>query len=268
MATAVLQLEMHRAGVGPATLIPLPSGTVLLPHASASLNAHMRIAAQCKPFTGRAVVFCWDDSCAISYALLGRIPRTWFWGGAREANGLTERAQHYGPIGFALTRLLAWTTGRLRKPARAEQVAGVLAAALGVDPSDEQVKARVGDWERGGPEVITGLLRDVRLPDVAQVVELVHAGQAEPWVATLPAPAAKVPYLVVFPVIGLLLLLGAVLLGLSLVVPMMIYAAISLTLIGFSGVIARRPVKGKPINAVLPVIPVTQGAVPTEQPPA
>jgi len=93
-----------------------------------------------------------------------------------------------------------------------------------------------------------------------------HAGHADPWVAAL-APPAKPPVVVLGVVIALVCCATTLLLG----VPVwfgMLGVVLAVPSVLLANAFLRRSVRRKPINAVLPAIPVTQGAVPTEQPPA
>lgn len=270
MPTAELQLAMHKAGVGPAALIPVPSGTVLLLSPATSLTAALRIALECREIAGRAVVLCWDDVAAISYSVLGRVAGSWAWGERSAVGALGNRAQHLGVVGRAVSRLTEFTHKWFRNAARVDKAAAGLSTAFGVDP--EQIKSHVAEWDRGGPDAVTALLSAAGLHDVAQVVGLVHAGHAEPQVAVLARPAPRnppgYPFLAILVLFGLTRVVTNPTLNLVLLLVTLVLALVVLAMI-FSRVVFRgRSVRGKPINAVLPVIPVTQGAVPTEQPPA
>ena len=266
MPAAELQLTLHRAGVGPAAVVPVPSGTVLLLSPAASLTAAIRIALECRKIAGRAAVLCWDDVAAISYSVLGPLAGTWYWGGVADVNRLTERAQHLGPVGRAASRLAGLFTVSWRKPDKVDKVAGALTTVFGAHPQDERIRARVAHWETGGPQEVAALLDEAGLPDVHPVVDLVHAGHADPWVAAL-APPAKPPVVVLGVVIALVCCATTLLLG----VPVwfgMLGVVLAVPSVLLANAFLRRSVRRKPINAVLPAIPVTQGAVPTEQPPA
>jgi hypothetical protein len=267
MPTAELQLAMHRTGAGPAALVPVPSGTVLLLGPSASLTAALKIAGECRKLAGRAVVLCWDDVAAVSYSVLSQVAGFWGWGGDRDIKALHRGAQRYGPVVRAVAKAVWLPVRWFRKPSKVDKAAGALSRVFGVDPANEQVKARLSAWERGGLDAVTALLGAAGLADVAQVVGLVHAGQAEPLVTALPRPAGRTAIVAMTAVVVGMAVLGQFVPSLLLSLVTLVCAITVLVLI-LTGTLVRRPVRTKPINAVLPVIPVTQGAVPTEQPPA
>ncbi len=57
---AELQLALHRAAAGPAALVPVASGTVLLPRLGIGFSAGVRFAAQVREVGGDALLVRWD----------------------------------------------------------------------------------------------------------------------------------------------------------------------------------------------------------------
>ncbi|RKT56831.1 hypothetical protein [Saccharothrix australiensis] len=58
--TAELQLALHRAVAGPAALVPVASGTVVLPRRRISFPAADRFAARVREVGGSALLVRWD----------------------------------------------------------------------------------------------------------------------------------------------------------------------------------------------------------------
>ncbi|MET1076168.1 MAG: hypothetical protein ABWY11_26225 [Umezawaea sp.] len=157
--TAALQLALHKEGSGPAALVPVISGTVLLPARQGGFPSAVRLADRCREIGGTALVLRWSGGTQVG----SDGSRTTYRGSVLSAMRLT------GPI----------TWWRLKRR------------------------------ERGDAELTA---------DVTQVVGLVEEGRADTHVAGLPS--------------------------------------------------TRTGLAGLPINTLLPVVPVTQGAAPTEPPPA
>src|SRR4051794_41735821 len=63
--TAELQLALHRRGAGPAALVPVVSGTVLLPARRGGFAAAMRLAERCREIGGTALVLRWAGSTRV-----------------------------------------------------------------------------------------------------------------------------------------------------------------------------------------------------------
>ncbi|ATE56651.1 hypothetical protein CNX65_28015 [Actinosynnema pretiosum] len=87
--TAELQLALHRAEAGPAALVPLTSGTVLLPRRETGYTAATRLAERCREVGDKAVVLrwspageLWDDGRAAGHTGAARklVPLTRWWG--------------------------------------------------------------------------------------------------------------------------------------------------------------------------------------------
>jgi hypothetical protein len=171
--TAELQLALHRSSADPGVLVPVASGTVVLAPQKAGLSAVGRQAVQCQAAGRKAVLLRWNARAAVGRSFPSEDRSFWYMGSITSAR-----------------RLAGW----LKVSRRAS------AAAFFELPADSH------------HDDLAALLRDALRPDLAQVVELVTEGRADPWTAALPAPGRH------------------------------------------------------PINTALPVIPVTQGAAPTEPP--
>ncbi|MBP2338308.1 hypothetical protein [Saccharothrix coeruleofusca] len=63
--TAELQLALHRAQAGPAALVPVTSGTVLLPRRGIAFSAATRLAEQCRQVGDAAVVLRWNHAAEL-----------------------------------------------------------------------------------------------------------------------------------------------------------------------------------------------------------
>ncbi|MEU5692591.1 hypothetical protein [Actinosynnema sp. NPDC020468] len=63
--TAELQRELHRAGGGPAALVPVASGTVLLPKRGSGYVAAERLAAQSRHAGGEAAFVRWNGQAEV-----------------------------------------------------------------------------------------------------------------------------------------------------------------------------------------------------------
>jgi len=63
--TAELQRALHREGSGPAALVPVTSGTVLLPARQGGFAAAMRLAERCREIGGPALVLRWAGATRV-----------------------------------------------------------------------------------------------------------------------------------------------------------------------------------------------------------
>jgi hypothetical protein len=63
--TAELQLALHKQGAGPAALVPVASGTVLLPARQGGFAAAMRLAERCREIGGTALVLRWAGAARV-----------------------------------------------------------------------------------------------------------------------------------------------------------------------------------------------------------
>ena len=66
--TAELQLALHKAGAGPAALVPVASGTVLLPARRGGFSSASRLAERCRELLGATtLVLRWAGAAQVGY---------------------------------------------------------------------------------------------------------------------------------------------------------------------------------------------------------
>lgn len=261
--TAELQLALHRGRVGSAVLVPVESGTVALPTPGADLRHVAAVAREARRLSGRAVVFRWNDRAALALALSpdAVLPAGWHWGPRGAAVALTGGS----PL------LVALRPDRRAQPERRDRAVAGLAGPLGAPP--ERVAELVADWRTGGPEIAPALCAAAGLAGAAKVAGLVQAGQADRWLGQLPRPPRRVgrPLAALVGVLLAALLAVALVAGVALPWPL---AALCGLLVGAGAAVVLRGgsrpglAAGQPVNAVLPVVPVTQGVAPTENAPS
>ncbi|WNV89670.1 hypothetical protein [Umezawaea sp. Da 62-37] len=63
--TATLQLALHKEGSGPAALVPVSTGTVLLPARRGGFPSAVRLADRCREIGGTALVLRWSGSTQV-----------------------------------------------------------------------------------------------------------------------------------------------------------------------------------------------------------
>ncbi|MGW4209930.1 hypothetical protein ACWEIJ_18220 [Lentzea sp. NPDC004789] len=259
---AELQKSMHDASIGPAALIPVQSGTVLLfSPRSRQLDVLGAVARACRIAGTRAVAAVWNSSSAIVYPEVARISRGWSWGSAAQVQQLSTEANQHGPVGRWYQRVFGkFSDFRDRATAQATYAERFAAA---VPQADLNAVADLLRAHQDGAGVVPRLFAALGLPDVAQVVGLVEQGRADQWLRTLPAPGLP-------SWVGraqLLFCLVAVVVLFALSTPewvKFVVVVLMLSFFGLAGVVRKGSVGRKPINTVLPVIPVTQGAAPTD----
>ncbi len=112
--------------------------------------------------------------------------------------------------------------------------------------------------------VVPRLFRAFNLPEVAQVAQLVDQGRADTWLEPLAAPRLSkgLERLYFWPALVVIALV--VLTSLSLWLKLALLMLPLAMYYGITAVAVQQRVGKKPINTVLPVIPVTQGAAPTD----
>ncbi len=259
---AELQKAMHGANVGPAALVPVQSGTVLLPSTAIKLNEAALMAARVRKIAGGSTLAIWNEDAALVYYFTTSIGRATSWGTKDAVLRLVAQAQRSGPIGRLFNRSTGSLVGVREREKWQLDAAGRLATMFPGADRDAALE-RFRDFANGAGAV-PAFLRAVGLPDVAQVAELAEQGRADSWLATLAPPRPPTWLLSLLAPGALVIAIAAVLLG---VPSLLAGAAAGLLFIGLLltvRVLARQLVTRKPINAVLPVIPVTQGAAPTD----
>lgn len=259
---AELQKAMHSGNVGPAALVPVQSGTVLLPPPATKLNEAAYMANRVRKIGNGAALAVWNDDAALLYLFTTTIGRASMWGSREAVLRLSAQAKQSGPVGLLFDRSTAGLVN-LREKEKWQLDAIDKLTALYPPASRKGPLERIRDFENGAG-AIPDFFRAAGLREVAQVAELTEQGRADVMLQTLEAPRAQMwPLALVLPLIVL-----TALVTMLFQIPMLVYYLIgALLLVGMAGIMVslrRRLVRRKPINAVLPVIPVTQGAAPTD----
>lgn len=265
MPTAEVQRRLHEVGVGPSALVPVPTGTVLLPPPSSALRQNLVIPDTARKLAGASLLVYWNDDAAVVVAFGSAFGRGWSFGASDAVVRLNAEVKRPGAVGRVFDRLVTVYTQRWRAQEKHRQAA--LAHLVKVLPQadEEQVAQRLADWETGGPRAVTGMLEALALPDVAKVADLAGEGRADLWLHQLPAPRALPRwYRWVFAVVLVGSAIAAVQAGLPGPLAAVVVLPLTIAWVTYVVRVARQPVKGKPINTALPVIPVTQGSAPTE----
>jgi hypothetical protein len=262
LGAAELQKSMHEASLGPAALIPVQSGTVLLfSPKSRQVDALGVVMKARKAADTSAVMAVWNEETAIVYPAVGRVSRGWVWGRLDQVLPLMNEANQHGWFGRWFQRTFArFFDAREREKTQATFLERFAAVA---PQADLDVVAGLLRAYEDGAGLVAKLFVALGLPDVAKVAGLVEEGRADQWLATLTAP--RLPRW--FERGYMLLSLAAVVLMFAVTTPLWVkfaLLALILSFFGVSGLIRRAVVGRKPINTVLPVIPVTQGAAPTD----
>lgn len=259
---AELQKAMHGGNVGPAALVPVQSGTVLLPPPGTRLNEAGYMANRVRKIGGGAALAIWNDDAALLYLFTTAVGRASMWGSREAVLRLSAQAKQSGVAGRMLDRSTA-SLLNLREKERWQLDAIDRLTTLYPPAGRKAALERLRDFENGAG-AIPDFFRAAGLPEVAQVAELAAEGRADLVLQTLEAPhAQKWPLALIFPLLVVTALVTA-LLGAPMVV---YYIAAGLLLVLSAALMVglrRQLVRKKPINTVLPVIPVTQGAVPTD----
>jgi hypothetical protein len=259
---AELQKAMHSGNVGPAALVPVQSGTVLLPPPATTLNEAAYMTNRVRKLGGGAALAVWNDDAALLYLFTTTIGRASMWGSREAVLRLSAQAKQSGPIGRLLDRSTAGLIN-MREKEKWQQDAIDKLTALYPAASRKGALERIRDFGTGA-RAIPDFFRAAGLPEVAQVAELTEQGRADVVLQTLQAPRAQMwPLALVLPLIVI-----AALVTVLFHIPTVFYYVIgAVLLVGMAAIMVmlrRQLVRRKPINAVLPVIPVTQGAAPTD----
>ncbi|SEQ51049.1 hypothetical protein SAMN05216188_103277 [Lentzea xinjiangensis] len=259
---AELQQAMHSGNVGPAALVPVQSGTVLLPPPATKLSEAAYMANGVRKIGGGAALAVWNGDAALLYLFTTALGRASMWGSREAVLRLSAEAKQSGLAGKVFDRSTA-SLLNLREKEKWQLDAIDKLTALHPQASRKGALERIRDFHNAGG-AIPGFFRAAGLPEVAQVAELTEEGRADFVLRTLEAPHAKKwPLALVFPLIVLTALV-TVLLNVAAVVYYVVAGVLVVLAAGLMVVLRRQLVRTKPINTVLPVIPVTQGAVPTD----
>ena len=259
---AELQKAMHGGNVGPAALVPVQSGTVLLPPPDTKLNEAAYMANRVRKIAGGAALAVWNDDAALLYLFTTSLGRASMWGSREAILRLSAQAKQSGPLGLFFDRSTAGLVN-LREKEKWQLDAIDKLTALHPAASRKAALERIRDFANGA-QAIPDFFRAAGLPEVAQVAELTEQGRADIVLQTLEAPHAQKWPLALFLPLIVLTALVTVLLNIPAFVYYLVGALLIVLLVGLMVALRRQLVRRKPINTVLPVIPVTQGAVPTD----
>lgn len=263
LGAAELQKAMHSGNVGPAALVPVQSGTVLLPSPATKLSEAAYMTNRVRKIAGGAALAVWNDDAALLYLFTTTsLGRATMWGSREAILELSAQAKQSGPIGKLFDRSTAGLVN-LREKEKWQQDAIDKLTALHPAASRKGALERIRDFANGR-EAIPEFFRAVGLPEVAQVAELAGEGRADGVLESLQPPRAQRWPLALFLPLIVLVGLVTVLLQLSMAVYYLLSALLVVLLVVLLVTLQRQLVRRKPINTVLPVIPVTQGAAPTD----
>ncbi|ANZ38547.1 hypothetical protein BBK82_23280 [Lentzea guizhouensis] len=260
---AELQKAMHGANIGPAALVPVHSGTVLLPSLDIKLAEAVLMAARVRKVADRAALFVWNESAAACYPFTAATPigRGWFWGGHDEVVGMLAAAKRSSAVGRAADRAFSGLLDQRGKEKARLAAAERTAALTGADVTE--VLHALGD-HRNGVDAVPRFLREFGLPEVALVAELADEGRADAWITPLAPPRTPSWPKALIPPIWLALLAGLLAFGLPWWVFALAFGGSVVVIYAALASAANQLVRRKPVNTALPVVPVTQGAAPTD----
>lgn len=261
---ADLQKAMHGANVGPAALVPVQSGTVLLPSTDIRLAESALMAARVRKIAGRSALVVWNAEAAACYPFTKTTPlgRAWYWGDHDQSMRLLAEAKQSGPIGRAVDRVLGSFMDQRKNEKFLDTNADRFVALL-PEADREEMLACLRDYT-AGVGAVPRFLRAFRLPDVAQVAELTEEGRADAWLAPLAPPRAPAWPMALLAPLLVLILLAMFVFELPLLAFLVIWLLAGGLAFATRTVLVKQLVTRKPVNTVLPVIPVTQGAAPTD----
>ncbi|MFS8102840.1 hypothetical protein LFM09_37500 [Lentzea alba] len=259
---AELQKAMYSGKVGPAALVPVQSGTVLLPSPAIKLSEAAYMANRVRKIAGSAALATWNDDAALLYLFTTSVGRASMWGSREAVLRLSAQAKQSGPVGKLFDRTTAGLIA-MREKEKWQNDALDKLVVMWPAANREAAQARVRDFENGH-QAIPEFFRAAGLPEVAQVAELAGQGRADGVLQTLAAPRTPMwPVALIFPFMVLSALV-VVLFDFPTVAVYGIGAAFGAVIILIMMAMRGQVVGRKPINTVLPVIPVTQGAAPTD----
>jgi hypothetical protein len=188
--TAKLQLRLHQEGEGPAVLVPVGSGTVVLPVPSARFPRAVALARTCLHIGGRALAVRWDDNAVTAHPIYDKALYGWAWGAHRDVLNLLAATNPRGAAARVLLRAMFLVNSDKRDQRnRHDAVAARFGETL--DAADLAMLERVRDWQSGGLNALSALFTAAGRDDVAQVAALVDAGHANSWLAKLPADGSR-----------------------------------------------------------------------------
>ncbi|MCR3748571.1 hypothetical protein LX88_002541 [Lentzea californiensis] len=259
---AELQKSMHSGNVGPAALVPVQPGTVLLPPPGTKLSEAAYMTNRVRKIGRGAALAVWNDEAALLYLFTTSLGRASMWGPREAVLRLSAQAKQSGPVGQSFDRATAGMVD-LREKEKWQLDAIDKLTALYPAAGRKGPLERIRDFGNGRA-AIPDFFREAGLHEVARVAELTGEGRADGVLRTLEPPRAQLwPLWLIFPLIVLSAAM-TVIFDVPAVVYYLVVVLLLAALAGLLVVLRRRLVRTKPINTVLPVIPVTQGAVPTD----
>jgi len=188
--TAKLQIRLHEEGEGPAVLVPVGSGTVVLPALEARFPRAVALARTCLRIGERALAVRWDDHAVTAHPIYDKALYGWAWGPHRDVLTLLRATNPSGPAARLLLRgMFLLHSDKRDQRSRHDAVAQRFGETL--DAADRAMVERVQDWPSGGPQALAALFTAAGRDDVAQVASLVDAGHADAWLAKLPSDASR-----------------------------------------------------------------------------
>jgi hypothetical protein len=188
--TAKLQMRLHEEGEGPAVLVPVSSGTVVLPAPTARFPRAVALARTCLRIGERALAVRWDDNAVTAHPIYEKALYGWAWGAHHDVLKLLEATNPRGAAARIILRAMFLVNSDKRdQRSRHDVVARRFGETL--DTADQAMVERVQDWPSGGPQALAALFTAAGREDVAQVASLVDAGHADSWLAKLPADASR-----------------------------------------------------------------------------
>lgn len=190
MPTAKLQMRLHEEGEGPAVLVPVGSGTVVLPAPAARFPRAVALARTCLRIGERALAVRWDDNAVTAHPIYDKALYGWAWGAHRDVLKLLEATNPRGGVARILLRgMFLVHSDKRDQRSRHDAVARRFGETL--DAADQAMLERVQDWPSGGPQALAALFTAAGRDDVALVASLVDAGHADAWLAKLPSDASR-----------------------------------------------------------------------------
>jgi hypothetical protein len=188
--TAKLQMRLHEEGEGPGVLVPVGSGTVVLPVPAARFPRAVALARTCLRIGERALAVRWDDNAVTAHPIYEKSLYGWAWGAHRDVLRLLEATNPRGGAARILLRgMFLVNSDKRDQRSRHDAVARYFGETL--DAADQAMLLRVQDWPSGGPQALAALFTAAGRDDVAQVASLVDAGHADAWLAKLPTEASR-----------------------------------------------------------------------------
>jgi hypothetical protein len=188
--TADLQFRLYQAGEGPAVLVPVGTGTVVLPAPVARFPRTVTLARACAGGADRALVVRWDDHAVTAHPVYDKAVYGWAWGARRDVLRLIAATGPKGAAGRTVLRgVFLVSPDRRDQRGRHDEVVGRFAETL--DAAEQALFDRIRDWQAGGPAALAALFEAAQRPEVAQVASLVDAGHADSWLAKLPADDSR-----------------------------------------------------------------------------